>query len=584
MVLVRRLLAACVVAMAAAVAAQEPPARDPVRVRMLDEVPNYGRILKDQWSTQIRPETFEREAGHYGLLSQDAVARPITLNESIALALENNTGLRIQKLNPIDATARVRRAYAEFDPEVFGNLQKARNNQLTNTVNDITSGNTFDIFFDETQWNLGARKTLLTGGRLTGQWTNNRLLQDPTFVNLLIPEYNTGLSLTLNQPLLRDFGWRFALLVVDVAEIGEEQAFYEYRADVSVLVENVERAYWVYVLAIESVAVEERGLELAKELLRQNQGRFNVGALPRTSVLESEAEVARREADLVRSRALQRIARDNLRALINARDPSANALLMIEPADKPTAVAGEVDLEQSLRTAYTERPELIAARLNVDGRAVERRIAENALLPRLDLVGSIGTLGLGGNAQPPIVNPTPGGFGNSFANPQARGGYGRSLELLTDGRFYQYLVGAQISIPIANAAAKADYAQAKVNSEGARLSLERLEEDVTREITESFNNLDAFLKAIQARRIARELAEENVRNQQARYDVGLATTKDLIDFQDRLTQAERAEVDTLTGYNIELARFRFAQGTLLSDRSIVLERAEPEPPPWWARF
>ena len=73
-------------------------------------------------------------------------------------------------------------------------------------------------------------------------------------------------------------------------------------------------------------------------------------------------------------------------------------------------------------------------------------------------------------------------------------------------------------------------------------------------------------------------------NQQARYDVGLATTKDLIDFQDRLTQAERAEVDTLTGYNIELARFRFAQGTLLSDRSIVLERAEPEPPPWWARF
>ena len=68
----------------------------------------------------------------------------------------------------------------------------------------------------------------------------------------------------------------------------------------AVLVENVERAYWVYVLAIESVAVEERGLELAKELLRQNQGRFKVGALARTAVLESEAEVARREADLVR--------------------------------------------------------------------------------------------------------------------------------------------------------------------------------------------------------------------------------------------------------------------------------------------
>jgi outer membrane protein len=577
----RILLTACVIALTGVGAAEEPPP-DPVRVRLLDDVPNYAKVLKDQWSTTIRPAYTEREAAHYGLLTDKATPRAITLEESIALALENNTGLRIQKLNPIAATARVRRAYAQFDPEVFGNVQKTRNNQLTNTVNDISSGNSFDIFFQEIDWNAGARKTLLSGGRLTGQWTNARVSSDPTFVNLLIPEYNTGLNLTLNQPLLRDFGWRFALLVVDVAQIDEERALYDYRADVSVLVENVERAYWTYVLAIESVAVEERGLELAKELLRQNEGRFKVGALARTAVLESEAEVARREADLVRSRALQRIARDNLRALINARDASADALIMVEPADNPTVAAAVVNLDESLRTAYTERPELIAARLDVDGRAVERKIAENALLPRLDLVGSVGTLGLGGNAQPPIISP--GGFGSSFANPQARGGYGRSLELLTDGRFYQYLVGAQISIPIANAAAKANYAQAKVNSEGARLSLERLEEDVTHEITESANNLEAFLKAIEARRIARELAEENVRNQQARYDVGLATTKDLIDFQDRLTQAQRAEVDALTGYNIELARFRFAQGTLLSDRNIVLERTEPEPPPWWARF
>jgi outer membrane protein TolC len=153
---------------------------------------------------------------------------------------------------------------------------------------------------------------------------------------------------------------------------------------------------------------------------------------------------------------------------------------------------------------------------------------------------------------------------------------------LTDGRYYQYRRRPGQD-PYCQRGAKATYAQAKVN-EGARLSLDRLEEDVTREITESYNNIKSFLKAIEARRIARELAEENVRNQQARYDVGLATTKDLIDFQDRLTQAERAEVDALTGYNIELARFRFSQGTLLQDRSIVLERTEPEPPPWWARF
>jgi hypothetical protein len=64
----------------------------------------------------------------------------------------------------------------------------------------------------------------------------------------------------------------------------------------------------------------------------------------------------------------------------------------------------------------------------------------------------------------------------------------------------------------------------------------------------------------------------------------LATTKDLIDFQDRLTQAERSEVESLTGYNIELARFRFFRGTLLRERSILLERNPLDAPPWWARF
>jgi outer membrane protein TolC len=359
------------------------------------------------------------------------------------------------------------------------------------------------------------------------------------------------------------------------------------------LIASVEQAYWVYVLAIESVRVEEKGLDLAKELLRQNQGRFNVGALARTSVLEPEAEVARREANLVRVRALQRIARDNLRALINATQDDGEALIMIEPADKPSVVRTDFDLDSSLKVAYVQRPELLAARSSLDGRRVERKIAENKLLPRFDLTARIGLNGLGGTdtglvqATPttPAGQPTPEPSGFNFApNPQVLGGYGRSLELLTDGRYYQYLVGAQLTIPLDNAGAKAEYAQAKVNAESARLSLRQLEEDVTLQITKSVNNLKAYLEAIQATRVARELAEENVKNQQARFDVGLATTKDLIDFTERLTQAERSEIESLASYNIELAQLRLAEGTLLDSRNVHLERNNPESRPWWASF
>jgi len=206
------------------------------------------------------------------------------------------------------------------------------------------------------------------------------------------------------------------------------------------------------------------------------------------------------------------------------------------------------------------------------------------LLPRLDVVGGGGLNGLGGTGLPAQTFPGTTPPIVFEPNPQAIGSYGKSLDLLTDGRFYQYQFGAVFEVPLDNADAKARYAEAKVNSETARLSLSQEEEQVTLEITQSVNNLKAYLKSIEATRIARELAEENVRNQQARYDVGLATTKDLIDFTERLTEAQRAEIEALTNYNIEVARLRRADGTLLRERSVLLERNGPEPPPWWARF
>lgn len=578
-------IVALLVAGIAGAAAAVEPTPDPVRARLLNRVPHYGKVLREQWSSEVAPADFEDEAAHYGLLDETAQPRSITLEESIALALGNNTGLRIQKLNPIAATARVRQALSQFDPAVFGDAGKSRTNYPVLTISPFTTAGQTELFDDEVVWDLGVRKQLLTGGLFAVEWTNSRQSQDPTIVNLVVPQYYTALGASITQPILRNFGWRFALLVVDVAELGEEQAFFDYKAQVANLIATVEQAYWVYVLAIENVRVEEHGMQLARELLRQNEGRFKVGTMPRTAVLESEAEVARRDANLVRVRALQRITRDNLRALINAREGDADALLMIEPADRPTVVPAAFDLARSLDVAYKERPELIAARLNVDGRKVERKIAENRLLPRFDFVGGIGLTGLGGNDSG-LLSPTPAPSpGLSFQpNPGVLGGYGRALELLTDGRYYQYQFGAVFEVPLANADAKARLAEAKVRSENARLSLQQLEEQVTLDITQAVNNMKALLRSAEATRIARELAAENVRNQQARYEVGLGTTKDLIDFQDRLTQAERAEIEALSNYNIELARLRRADGTLLRERNVQLERAGPEPPPWWARF
>jgi outer membrane protein TolC len=135
-----------------------------------------------------------------------------------------------------------------------------------------------------------------------------------------------------------------------------------------------------------------------------------------------------------------------------------------------------------------------------------------------------------------------------------------------------------------NATAKADYAQANIEFQRSRLALAQLQENITLEIKVAVSNLDTDLKSIEARRIARELAGENLRNQQARYDVGLATTKDLLDFQNLYTLSQLQEVQALTQYNSDLAELRRVEGTLLEARNVVVESETMVDRPWWAKF
>ena len=586
-----QLLAIVALILAPPVLGQEPSGRADAGaqpVRLLDEVPNYAELFANQVRGGVPADVTAAEQSntHYGRLLETGSAQELSLADAIALALQNNTDLKIQRLAPVAAANQVRRARAVFDTTVFGSVTRDRTTTPTGTISPFTTTSP-TLFTQDFNANGGARKVLISGGQLSLAWQNQRRVTNPSAITELVPQYMTMLGLSLNQPLLRDFGWRYALVFVEVAQTTEQEAYFQYQAAIASIVANVEAAYWALVLALEEVQVQEQGLTLAQEVLRENESKVKVGTLPRTAVLQAESQVARRQALLIRASNFAMVARDNLRAIINYPAPSGGPLLMLEPGDKPTVVRYEIDYERSLRTALEQRPELVAARLEIHSRGLQRTAAENQLLPRLNFVGGVGVNGLSGSAAPPVLfeDPTTGTSQViAAANPGVVGGYSRALELLHDGRFYNYTAGAMVEIPLANAQAKADYTSANINLEQAKLSLQRLEEGVSLEIKQAVSNLSSDLKSIDATRLARELAEENLRNQQARYDVGLVTTKDLLDYQDQLTQARGAEVNSLTRYNSDLAEMRRVEGSLLTSRNIIIERATPEGAPWWARF
>ena len=143
---VRAVVMLLALAWAATGVAQEAPLVEPTpdltRVKLLDEVPNYGVVLADQWRNGSRLDDLEigRSGANYGRLVEVGDVRSMTLQECIALALDHNTGLKVQRLDPIFSAAEVRRVRSIFDPQFYGDVSKTYQTDAPNTLSVLTTG------------------------------------------------------------------------------------------------------------------------------------------------------------------------------------------------------------------------------------------------------------------------------------------------------------------------------------------------------------------------------------------------------------------------------------------------------------
>ncbi len=393
----------------------------------------------------------------------------------------------------------------------------------------------------------------------------------------MIPQYRPELVFSLTQPLLRNFGINFAYLLVDITTLTSEAARYTYRSQLADFVKQVIEAYWAVVFARENLVVQRQSLDLARQTLRENGERVRVGLLAPVAVKEAESEAASREEQVIVAENALDIAQYTLRKLVYLHEGDTFVPRRIEPVEQPRTSPVRVEAEQALKTALDNRPEIFAQNLDVRSKNLTARVRENQLLPRLDFVGNVGLNGLSGDAVTVLVDGQP-------AQTPFDGPYAEALDRLSSKEFYSYLAGVEVEIPLGNAAAKADYAQAKIDVAQSELNRRELLANITLEVAKAVNDVVTNMKRIESARVARELAEENLRNQQKRLQVGMATTKDILDFQDQLTSARGIEVQAATDYNVSLAELARAQGTLLDQYSVVIEVPGERFVPWWARF
>jgi len=566
--------------------------------------PWRGSVLPEQWRPGVPPSSALVVPSP---VTRDEAVDTVSLKEAIGLALENNPGIAAQRLEPSRQETTVLQAQAQFDPTLSGELNYRR----AVTPNASVLGGTQTSVVEDRYVNAHLFKLFRTGTQVTIDSLNDRLDNNSRFSQLR-PEFIPQLNLSLVQPLLQNFGWDFTYLVVRVSEQNADAAVYTYEATLANFVLQVIQAYWGVVGAREQVTVAQDAKALADRTVDENQARVRVGLLPPVSVLEAQADAAARESDLIQAENALAVARQNLAQLVFFRPAGTFVPRTLEPGETAEPEDLKPNIDDSLGIALVDRPEIQASARGVTVQELNEKIASNTLLPQLNLVGSYGVNGLSGQnrqtgslstttfsatripgADCVALSPTPpsqdtGGFlcnvrNTSTVSPFA-GSRADAYDRMVSGDFNTYSVGVQVQVPLSNALAESQYAASRIARSEAELNHRQLLSTVTFEVRQAVANVTSSRQRIDTTRVARELAEENLKNQQKRHEVGMATTKDLLDFQSRLTTARGAEVQATVDYANSVAAWRRSEGRLLSHYQIVVDHPGRRSAPWFARF
>ena len=489
----------------------------------------------------------------------------LPLKSVIVLALKNNLQIAFARLNPEVSHTDIMGKESVYDPDVSLQFSKTRD---VNQVGNILSGAGKDTVYQESHGlDLGVTKTFVTGTSAELNWTLSDSTTDFLF-QTLVPQYKSELSISLTQPLLKDFGIAVGKSMIKIANLNFKISQSQFKSKVMDILYQTEQYYWNLFFQLEDLEARKKSLKLAEDLLRQHKIKIEAGTLAPIEIYQAEAEVAERKQDLIVARDLVRDTEDKLKSALNLYEQERYWDLVIIPADEPRAVALREDLQEGIKQAFAYRPDYLQAKLDIESKNIMVKYTKNQVLPRVDLIGTLGTMGLGGRTNPE-ASSFMGGGGGEVTNPWARH-WDDVADSMASGDFYNYTVGIKIEFPLGNRYAESQYSRAKIQAAQAVTYLKDVENSVVNEVREAVRQIDTNLERLEAANASLRLSREKLKAEEKKYEVGLSTTHDLLEFQDDLARSESRLALARADYEKSLANLARVKGVLLEGHNIVI--------------
>jgi outer membrane protein TolC len=475
--------------------------------------------------------------------------RPLALDDAVRLALEQNLTIQVERLNPQIQDYDVADARSAYTPYVSTSLFR---NSVDSPVNSFLSGGQERVSDDQFGTNVNVNQVLPWGAAYAANWDSSRSTSTNLFSNF-DPTLRSGLDMRYSQPLLRNLridGYRQQLLV---SRKNREMSDVDLQQAVVSTTRLVRNAYWELSYSISSLAVQQTSLGLARELLRNNRSRVEIGTMAPIDIVEAEAEVARREEAVIIAEGAISQAEDRLKALVF--DPSMPDFwnIRLELTDRLSVEERPVDLALAVRTAMDRRTDIRLAKKRIEATDINIRYFRNQSMPDLNAQVDYSLSGLGGTQ---FVR------GDGFPGPiigRVDRSFGSVLGDLFDNSYPNWTVSLVVGYPIGASSAEANLARARLQQNQEAKRVRSLELQAATEVREAGRQVLTNRKRVDASRVARQLAERRLEAEEKKFAAGLSTSFFVFQAQRDLSLARNVELRAQLDYSRSVTDFDTVQ-------------------------
>lgn len=548
-------------------------------------------------------------AGHLYLTAQDV----------IALALENNLDIQIQRYGPLLAEENTKRAEGggplrsgvgvpvaagpqsvsltgvnlaaatavsttstgnagvvtyvgtavpnSFDPQLsfyanFGHATVPTSNTfLTGTTALISDSRTYQAQYSQNfGWGMFAQLS----------YTSQHLSVNSP--NYFIDPYNQGgLELYVTQNLLNGFGRAVNEREINIGKNQQKIAMLQFKQQVITTVSAVLNLYWDLVSFEENVRAKKDELKTAQQLYNDNKRQVQIGTMAPIEVTRAEAQVYSAQQDLL-------VAQTNLsqQQVVLKNALSKNGIMSpllknvdIVPLDQ-FSIPKETHLKplnELVNEALARRVEIAQDKLGLESQQINLKGVKSALRPSLQVFADLTNNALSG-----APNPANAATGIT-ADPFLVGGYGNFLGQIFRRNYPSYSAGISLSIPLRNRAAQADYAISVLSMRQTQLQLQAAVNQVRVGVRNAVVGVQQARAQYDAAVKARILQQQTLEADRKRFNLGAGTVFQVVQDQQNLAAAQTSEVQALANYSHAQIAFDQAIGTTLDVNHISLHDA-----------